>query len=88
MSEHSPQDTETDYSLRVLSGRDWGQIVAAERGLDFPEETASTIERIVRERMAQAWDEGATKASEYGGAFLRSYLAENPYRDGVSEHRT
>jgi len=28
----------------------------------------------------QAWDEGATKASPYGGAYLRSILIQNPYR--------
>ena len=49
--------------------------------------TVAGAERIVRERMARAWDEGVTKASEYGGAFLRSHLAENPYRDPVDELR-
>ena len=30
---------------------------------------------------AEAWDEGAAAASPYGGAFLRSILIYNPYRD-------
>lgn len=42
MSEHSPQETETDYSLRVLSGRDWGR--------SLPPSVASTSPRRRRAR--------------------------------------
>lgn len=33
---------------------------------------------------AEAWAEGAAKASPHGGAYLRSILIENPYIDVVT----
>ena len=81
MADTTPHQTGDDYSLSVLSEREWGRIIAAERGLDFPEETASVVERIVRERMAQAWDEGKhsdhTVECRFGDG---DCICENPYR--------
>lgn len=42
--------------------------------------TAEELVRIVNSEKAEAWDQGATKASPYGGGYLRSLLIENPYR--------
>ena len=42
-------------------------------------------EARIRELQAQAWDEGAAKASPHGGAYLRSFYAENPYRASPPE---
>lgn len=36
--------------------------------------------RGLRQIMAEAWDEGARKASPYEGAYLRLIYASNPYR--------
>ena len=42
------------------------------------------LQQIIEAAKAEAWDEGVTKASPHGGAYLRSLLIENPYRDVVS----
>lgn len=45
------------------------------------DEMASGFEAWLRDVQAQAWDAGAEKASPYGGAYLRSLYASNPYRE-------
>lgn len=41
---------------------------------------------VLRERDADRWDEGAKAASPYGGAYLRSILIGNPYRQTEEEN--
>lgn len=45
------------------------------------EERKGEFDRLINAVKAEAWDEGAAAASPYGGAFLRSILIYNPYRD-------
>lgn len=39
----------------------------------------------IRAKVADAYDEGAKAASPYGGAYLRSFYAQNPYRDALQD---
>lgn len=39
------------------------------------------MHEVAEDLLADAWDEGATKASPHGGGYLRSLLIENPYRE-------
>lgn len=54
---------------RVFFGRYWGP-----KGATFPSALAADIDRLVRRRMAEAWDQGWTRAYEDG------HPPVNPYR--------
>lgn len=43
-----------------------------------------TIKAVVA-LLAEAWDEGCARATPHGGAYLRSFYAENPYRAAAQE---
>lgn len=68
MTDHT---TENDYNLTVISGREWGRIVTAESGLDFPEETARVVEQIVHGHVNAALSAAAARID----------AAANEYRD-------
>lgn len=53
---------------RVFSGR------YQARGMAFPSELAVEIDRLIRKRMAEAWDRGCEQWFRYGE------LSINPYR--------
>lgn len=38
------------------------------------------VRDLIERARAEGWDEGATAASPYGGAYLRSLLIQNPHR--------
>lgn len=46
------------------------------------------VRDLIEAAQADAWEKGATKASSWGGAYLRSILLLNPYRKATRGPQT
>ena len=53
---------------RVFFGRNEGP-----KGAKFPSELALDIDRLIRKRMAEAWDEGWELGTKYGDLAINRY---------------